>query len=148
MTKLKLSLNKGMIAMRKAGAMTVQRKTIYDILSAAQDHPTAAEIIEKLKAGGYQFAYATVYNTLKYLTEEGLIHELKLEGDASRYDARTEDHQHILCMSCGKVDEVFVETPADWLQSIAKQTGYEIKEEQYLFKGVCAACNNTKKSTH
>jgi Fur family transcriptional regulator, peroxide stress response regulator len=137
-----------MIAMRKAGAMTVQRKTIYDILSAAHDHPTAAEIIEKLKAGGHQFAYATVYNTLKYLTEEGLIHELKLEGDASRYDARIEDHQHILCTTCGKVDEVFVETPADWLHSIALQTGYEIQEEQHLFKGVCAACSSTKKSAH
>ncbi|BBI31721.1 Fur family transcriptional regulator [Cohnella abietis] len=134
--------------MRKAGAMTVQRKTIYDLLTAAQDHPTASDIIEKLKAGGHNFAYATVYNTLKYLTEEGLIQELKLEGDASRYDARTEDHHHIVCTTCGKVDEVFIETPSEWLQSIAKQTGYEITEEQYLFKGVCEGCRNAKKSAH
>jgi Fur family peroxide stress response transcriptional regulator len=134
--------------MRKAGAMTVQRKTIYDLLSAAHDHPTAADIIERLKAEGHQFAYATVYNTLRYLTDEGLLRELKLDGDASRYDARTEDHQHIVCTSCGKIDEVFVETPSEWLHSIAKQTGYKITEEQYLFKGVCEGCNSTKMSAH
>ncbi|WP_115991728.1 Fur family transcriptional regulator [Cohnella lupini] len=134
--------------MRKAGAMTVQRRTIYDILATAQDHPTAADIIERLKAGGHNFAYATVYNTLKYLTEEGLVHELKLEGDASRYDARTEDHQHIVCTSCGKVDEVFAETPSDWLLTISKQTGYEITKEQILFKGVCEECLSATKSIH
>ena len=134
--------------MRKAGAMTVQRKTIYDILTATDDHPTASDIIERLKAGGHNFAYATVYNTLKYLTEEGLIHELKLEGDASRYDARTEDHHHIVCISCGKVDEVFVEPPTAWLSSISEQTGYEITEEQIVFKGVCEGCKNAKLAAH
>lgn len=134
--------------MRKAGAMTVQRKTIYELLTATHDHPTASDIIERLKADGHHFAYATVYNTLKYLTEEGLIHELKLEGDACRYDARTEDHQHIVCTSCGKVDEVFAEAPSEWLRSIASQTGYDITDEQILFKGVCEGCKNAKISAH
>ncbi|XID92766.1 Fur family transcriptional regulator [Paenibacillaceae bacterium WGS1546] len=133
--------------MRKAGAMTLQRKTIYDLLSAADDHPTASDIIERLKADGHHFAYATVYNSLKYLTEEGLIQELKLEGDACRYDARTEEHQHIVCTSCGKVDEVFVKTPPEWLASVSSQTGYEVTGEQHLFKGVCRACNNANKVT-
>ncbi|TFE29390.1 Fur family transcriptional regulator [Cohnella luojiensis] len=134
--------------MRKSGAMTVQRRTIYDLLTATQDHPTASDIIERLKAEGHHFAYATVYNTLKFLTDEGLIHELKLEGDVSRYDARTEEHQHIVCTSCGKVDEVFTETPSEWILSISKQTGYEITNEQILFKGVCEECKNAKKSAH
>jgi len=134
--------------MRKAGAMTLQRKTIYELLTAADDHPTAADIIERLKAEGHNFAYATVYNTLKYLTEEGLIHELKLQGDASRYDARIEDHQHVVCTSCGKVDEVFVELPAAWLNSVSEQTGYDITEENILFKGVCDGCKNANKSAH
>jgi Fur family peroxide stress response transcriptional regulator len=132
-----------MKAMRKAGAMTVQRKTIYDLLTAADDHPTASDIIERLKAGGHNFAYATVYNTLKYLTDEGLIQELKLEGDACRYDARTEDHQHIVCTACGKVDEVFVPTPPGWLEKISDETGYHITNEQYVFKGVCRACSSS-----
>lgn len=134
--------------MRKSGIMTIQRKTIYDLLMSTDDHPTASDIIELLKSKGHHFAYATVYNTLKYLTEEGLIHELKLEGDASRYDARIEDHQHLVCTACGKVDEVFTALPAEWLQSISKQSGYTITDEHVVFKGVCAKCQNTMKSAH
>lgn len=132
--------------MRKAGTMTVQRKTIYKLLTDAQDHPTASDIMEKLKAEGYQFAYATVYNTLRYLTEEGLVRELKLEGDVSRYDARTEDHHHIVCSVCGKVDEVFTATPEDWKDCVADHTGYALEDVQVVFKGVCPACRNSKKT--
>lgn len=129
--------------MKKKGQLTIQRKTIYDIVSGSQDHPTAADVIERLKEQGCSFAYGTVYNSLRYLTEAGMIQELKLEGDAARYDARVEEHQHIVCVRCGKVDEVFTQAPADWLEAVAKETGYVIKQEQFLFKGVCSACRAT-----
>lgn len=130
--------------MKRKGMLTTPRKTILDVVSTASDHPTAAEVMERLKERGSQFAYATVYNSLRYLTEEGLIRELKLEGDANRYDARTEEHQHIVCTSCGKVDEVFTIAPPEWLQIISRETGYRIDEKQVLFKGVCAECRKAK----
>jgi Fur family transcriptional regulator, peroxide stress response regulator len=129
--------------MTRKGILTPQRKIIYEIVSKAQDHPTAAEIIERLRLQGHQLAYATVYNSLKYLTEEGLIRELKLEGDASRYDGHVDDHQHIVCRICGKVDEVFIQTPEHWLDAIAKETGYKIEEEHIVFKGVCPNCQSS-----
>ncbi|WP_040948645.1 Fur family transcriptional regulator [Gorillibacterium massiliense] len=131
--------------MAKKGMLTLQRKAIFDIVSDASDHPTAADVIERLKDRGYHFAYGTVYNSLRYLADEGMIRELRLEGDASRYDARVEEHQHIICVSCGKVDEVFVEPAADWVADIAKETGYTIEEKQFLFKGVCKACQGSKR---
>jgi Fur family peroxide stress response transcriptional regulator len=134
--------------MTRKGQLTTPRKAVYNIISAASDHPTASDVIERLKDGGFNIAYATVYNSLRYLTEEGMIRELKLEGDASRYDARTEDHQHIVCVTCGTVDEVFTEAPEEWLRSIAEETGYTIEEEHFLFKGVCASCRNSRKSVH
>jgi len=130
--------------MSRKGQLTPQRKAIYEILMESTDHPTAGEIIERLNKRGYQFAYATTYNSLRYLTEEGLIRELKLEGDASRYDARTEDHQHIVCRVCGKVDEVFTLIPAEWSRSVAAETGYQVEEEHILLKGVCPVCSKSK----
>ncbi|WJH36081.1 transcriptional repressor [Paenibacillus sp. CC-CFT747] len=134
--------------MTRKGQLTVQRKTIYDLIAEAPDHPTAGDILERLKERGHAFAYATVYNSLRYLTQEGLVRELKLEGDASRYDARVEDHHHIVCQSCGKVDEVFAEAPGDWIRRIAEETGYDVQEQHFLFKGVCAECRTTKKPSH
>lgn len=127
--------------------LTTPRKLVLDIVSTSHDHPTAADIIDRLKDQGKTVAYATVYNSLRYLTEQGYIRELKLEGDASRYDSRIEDHQHIVCISCGRVDEVMTKSPKDWIQSIESETGYSIMEEQFLFKGVCATCKTSYNPT-
>ncbi|MNI69681.1 Transcriptional regulator FurA [compost metagenome] len=73
-----------------------------------------------------------------------MIRELKLEGDASRYDGRMEDHHHIVCTECGRVDEVFAHVPEKWLEEVSAETGYQIDQEQVLFKGVCPQCRNSK----
>lgn len=120
--------------------LTTQRKLILDIITQITSHPTAGDIMEQLKLEGHSVSYATVYNSLRFLTEHGYIHELKLEGDASRYDGRTDEHQHIICTKCGNVDEVKLETPPEWKKRIEKLTEYKIFEEQIIFKGLCHEC--------
>ncbi|MCR2805277.1 Fur family transcriptional regulator [Paenibacillus soyae] len=120
--------------------LTVQRKAIYDVIQHAHDHPTAADVIERLRGQGHNFAYGTVYNSLRYLTDVGLIRELKLGEAVSRYDARTEDHQHIVCLRCGRVDEVMVEVPSDWMEAVANQTHYRIEHAEVVLEGVCETC--------
>jgi Fur family peroxide stress response transcriptional regulator len=123
--------------------LTTQRKAVFDMVREDESHPTAAEIIERLRTKGYNFAYATVYNSLRYLTDNGLIRELKLGETASRYDARTDDHHHIVCSTCGRVDEVLTETPDFWMKSVADETAYTIQAAHVIFEGVCPACKTT-----
>ncbi|MDF2934943.1 MAG: perR [Paenibacillaceae bacterium] len=125
--------------MKPKGLLTPQRKAILDVICASSDHPTAAEIMDRLRKRGSQFAYGTVYNTLKYLTETGQIQELRV-GEACRYDARTEHHHHIQCTACGRVDEVFAPIPNEWAEEVARETGYLLDQDQLLLKGVCASC--------
>ena len=120
--------------------LTIQRKAILEVVQQSHDHPTAADVIERLRGQGFNFAYGTVYNSLRYLTDAGLIHELKLGEAVSRYDARTEEHQHIVCTKCGRVDEVLTELPAEWLQSVASETKYKVEHVQVVLEGVCEAC--------
>src|SRR5690606_34023374 len=107
--------------------LTVQRRAILEVVQESHDHPTAADIIERLRTKGFNFAYGTVYNSLRYLTEVELIKELKLGESVSRYDARTEEHQHIVCTSCGHVEEVLVDIPQVWLEQVSEQTKYTIQ---------------------
>lgn len=125
--------------------LTTQRKAILDIIQQSHDHPTAAEVIERLREQGRQFAYGTVYNSLRYLTDMGLIRELKLGEAASRYDARTDEHQHIVCRRCGRVDEVLTDIPAAWLEAVARETNYAIDRAQAIVEGACAECRNSGK---
>ncbi|MNN83898.1 Transcriptional regulator PerR [compost metagenome] len=69
-----------------------------------------------------------------------MIRELKLGEAASRYDARLDDHQHILCEVCGAVDEVMSQVPQDWMNTVAKDTGYTISHAHVVFGGVCPSC--------
>lgn len=120
--------------------LTIQRKEILEVVQHAPDHPTAADVIERLRGKGFNFAYGTVYNSLRYLTDAGLIRELKLGEAVSRYDARTDEHQHIVCTVCGRVDEVLTELPNEWLQKVAAETKYRIEHAQVVIEGVCKEC--------
>lgn len=120
--------------------LTIQRKAVFEVIQQAFDHPTAADVIERLRGKGFNFAYGTVYNSLRYLTDVGLIRELKLGEAVSRYDARTDDHQHIVCVKCGRVDEVLTDVPADWIEAVAKETNYRIEHAQVVLEGVCETC--------
>ncbi len=101
--------------------------------------------MNRLVEKGYNLAYGTVYNSLRYLTDKQLIRELKLGESASRYDARTDEHQHIICEVCGKVDEVMTEVPEDWAATVAGETSYVIHHAHVVFGGVCPECQIKRK---
>lgn len=126
--------------------LTPQRKAVYEVIRESADHPTAAEIIERLRERGQNFAYGTIYNSLRYLTEARLIRELKLGDSASRYDATVDEHQHIMCQVCGKIDEVFTGLPEQWLKMVAKETNYAVDfpahSHEVVLKGVCSSCRS------
>ncbi|GAK41377.1 Fur family transcriptional regulator [Paenibacillus shunpengii] len=131
--------------MAKTLNLTTQRQAVYDVVRKSHNHPTAAEVMTMLSQEGYNLAYGTVYNSLRYLVEKELIQELKLGETASRYDARTDDHQHIICEVCGKVDEVMTDVPESWTELVAQETGYEIDHAHVVFGGVCPECKSKQK---
>ncbi|KAA9008425.1 transcriptional repressor [Paenibacillus spiritus] len=120
--------------------LTSQRQAVYDIVRSSPDHPTAAEVMNRLVEKGHNLAYGTVYNSLRYLTDKQLIRELKLGEASSRYDARTDEHQHIMCEVCGAVDEVLLPVPEEWMDEVAQATGYSVDHAHVVFEGVCPAC--------
>ncbi|MFX3636426.1 MAG: Fur family transcriptional regulator [Candidatus Pristimantibacillus sp.] len=120
--------------------LTIQRKAILEVIQHSHDHPTAADVIERLRENGHSFAYGTVYNSLRYLTDASLIRELKLGEAVSRYDGRTEDHQHIVCKQCGKVGEVTVEVPEEWIREVESETKFKINHAHVVLEGVCEQC--------
>lgn len=122
--------------------LTSQRQAVYDIVRNSHDHPTAADVMNRLVEQGQNLAYGTVYNSLRYLADKQLIRELKLGEAASRYDARMDDHQHILCEVCGAVDEVTSHVPKAWIDEVAADTGYSITHAHVVFGGVCPNCRN------
>lgn len=119
--------------------MTSQRALILDYLKKVKTHPTAAEVYAVARRHLPNLSFGTVYRNLGYLTNEGLLLELKFAG-VSHYDGNTQNHYHFLCRVCGKVEDIEM-APLDALTDRAqKATDSEIEFHQVQFVGRCRKC--------
>ncbi len=120
--------------------LTPQRRAVLEVVRSASDHPTAAEIYERVKGRQPGIAYATVYNALAALVRRGQVLELSFGDAASHYDGRTDRHDHAICVRCGRLADVAGELPGARLQEAAAQTGYRLSGYHTEFYGLCPSC--------
>ncbi|RKD26745.1 hypothetical protein BEP19_16220 [Ammoniphilus oxalaticus] len=120
----------------KGGRVTIQRLAIINLLLQL-DHPTAEEIYQYMKEEYPTLSFTTVYNTLDSLREMGILREYRF-GDASRFEMAEENHDHFLCLTCGRIEDIpevdITVTP----HSISDR--YQILTTEVTLKGLCIAC--------
>ena len=63
------------------------------------------------------------------------------EGPA-RYDGRTDEHEHVRCLNCGRVSDVDDVSLASWLDSVARKTDFRIVSYRLELLGHCSHCRN------
>jgi Fur family transcriptional regulator, peroxide stress response regulator len=120
--------------------MTPQRQAILNAVRASHDHPRAADIFDRVRVVLPGIAFATVYNALHALADHGVILQLSFGDHASRFDGRTDRHDHALCTRCGDlVDAVASPTP-DTLQRAADEIGFAVYGHHTQLLGICARC--------
>lgn len=120
--------------------VTPQRLAIYQALASTKSHPSAEMIFNELQPLYPTMSLATVYKTIDILRELGLVQILNAGEDSFRYDARTDNHSHIRCTSCGRVDDLENVDDSRFTDQIASQTPYHITGQQFYFYGVCPDC--------
>lgn len=123
--------------------LTPQRREIYDLLLTHRTHPTATELFIAAKEHRPTISLATVYNCLDTLVECGLVKQVNMEREATRYCPNLEEHGHFLCESCGKVFDVplsFGKKPgALW----KLPEGFQVKSVEVTLRGTCRDCSDT-----
>lgn len=119
---------------------TRQRSYIIEVLRSTVSHPTAAWIFERVKEMCPNISLGTVYRNLNILKETGVIREIKFGKNTARYDGNVESHHHIVCLACGKLEDVVCAVHPVMLQDVEKAKSYTITEYQMEFKGICPAC--------
>lgn len=119
---------------------TAQRAIILNEVESAEGHLTAGEIFERVRKRYPKIAYGTVYRTLHLLAEHNLIQELTFADQASRFDKRTDRHDHVHCMACGVLMDVDVPVALMAQQVARDQTGFDVTRHHTVFEGVCPDC--------
>lgn len=120
--------------------LTPQRALVYKTLAASDAHPDAEQLIGMVHARDASISVATVYNTLRLLTDAGAVLELRGLGPKTRYDANVAEHDHFVCRICGSVDDIPRQhTPPTRLHGRGLR-GYQVEEIASRLGGVCASC--------
>src|SRR5687768_8062132 len=93
----------GKVGLRAEPALTRQRGVVLEVVRASEHHLTASEVYDAARKLLPSISQATVYNSLRYLKDAGLLSEITFGNAASRYDRETARHDHAICSSCGKL---------------------------------------------
>ena len=122
--------------------MTTQRQVILEEVKKTNTHPTADEIYKLVRERLPRISLGTVYRNLEILSKNGMIQKLEWAGTQKRYDGRLENHYHIRCLNCGRVEDILME-PLSIIEDIFhKVCDYEIIGHRLEIIGLCSQCKN------
>ena len=125
---------------------TEQRRLIIDTFFEAHEHITIDSLLKQVRAIDARVGYATVYRTMKLLSESGVVQEHKFGDGFTRYELSDEEahHDHLVCLECSKIIE-FEEPQIEALQDkIARRYGFLIRAHKHEMYGVCSDCQKPK----
>lgn len=131
-------------ATRRAGVkLTHQRLEIFCELAARDEHPDAESVFRAVQERVPTVSLDTVYRTLWLLHDLGLITTLGPRRDAIRFDMNLAPHHHFVCVRCGLVRDLPLETfePVRVPPGLAELGG--VMEARVEVRGVCARCQDT-----
>src|SRR5215218_9341581 len=120
--------------------LTKQREVVLQVIRDAESHLTANEVFGEAKQLLPSISFATVYNSLRYLKESGLIAEIQFGNGASRFDAMTHRHDHALCTRCGKLVDIEMEHPKELVMKAAKYSKFKPESLEFTLRGLCPDC--------
>ncbi len=121
--------------------ITPQRVAILDYLLKTDDHPSAEYIHKIIRKKYPMVSLSTVYKTLDLLKEKKLVNEIEVDGE-SRFDAHTDAHINLVCMKCGKIDDVDEDSLNEIQNRAAKKSKYLILKGSFELFGYCNNCKS------
>lgn len=126
---------------------TQQRDEILGVFVEAGQHVSAEELYERVKKVKPRIGFATVYRTLKLLTEAGLAQERRFDDGFTRYEYNASDghHDHLICTSCGRIIEFENERIEQLQADVARSKGFEVRSHKLELYGLCSECRGKKK---
>ena len=120
--------------------MTKQRREVYEVLMQHRNHPTASEVFMYAKEHMPSISLATVYNCLETLTHAGLVKQVNVDREPSRYCANLQEHGHFHCSSCGEISDIDFKPGCKANQLTKLPAGTVVDQLDISIKGVCPTC--------
>ena len=120
--------------------ITKQRQAVLQVIREAEGHLAANEVFDGARRLLPGISFATVYKSLRYLKQEGLIGEVRFGTDATRYDRTLQRHDHAICNACGKLIDLDLPIPDDLLKKGERLSKFKAESIEVVLRGLCPQC--------
>jgi len=133
------------VDLRKAGLKaTLPRVRILKTLEAADvRHMSAEDVYKALLEAGEDVGLATVYRVLTQFEAAGLVIRHNFEGGRAVFELDDRDHHdHLVCTTCGRVQEFHDNVIEVRQDQIASKHGFAISDHALVIYGECGNCRD------
>lgn len=127
--------------------MTNQREIILRELKKSKEHLSADELYERVRKIMPRISLATVYRNLEILSEAGIIRKLEISGRQKRFDSQVEEHDHIYCIQCHRIENLQIDKSGMKLPTHETVKGYTITGCRLEVTGLCPRCQQQLSKT-
>jgi len=126
--------------------MTPQRQIIMDAICEGHGHTTLPEILQRVQQKSTAINQATVYRSLHFLLETGLIVKAEVAPGEIVYEiAGQSPHHHLLCRACHREIEIDAAPLTTMKAAIQENYGFMVDANHLVLTGLCACCQQNGK---
>lgn len=121
--------------------VTRPRLTVLSVV-AWNPHADTARIIAGAREDLPEVSHQAVYDSLRVLTEAGLLRCIQPSGTVARYEARVGDnHHHLVCRECNRIVDVDCAIGEAKCLTPSDGHGFEVDEAEVIYWGLCPDCS-------
>ena len=112
---------------------------MLDAIEASGGRFTAVELFQRARRVSPKLGLATTYRTLELLRRTGSLHALSGEGRPAYVRCSPEHHHHLVCLSCGSVEDTdLCTTPSQ--RALTRKHGFRAESHELEIYGTCKDC--------
>lgn len=120
--------------------LTPPRLKVLSAVLSQKEHFTVEDIYRQVPRVGR----ATVFRAMKLLLDLGVVCRVLLEDGSLHYRlSHNGHHHHLVCSSCGRVQDLDLCTVSDLVGELSQRTGFAVDGHWLEFYGRCSACRQT-----
>lgn len=120
--------------------MTRTRKAVLEFLAYSPKPVDVVEIATQLAKKRIEVDEVTIYRMLDAFLKKGLVTRLDFHEGKFRYELVQSDHHHVICESCGIVEDVTDCSIESMEKTIVQKQKFLIKRHALEFFGLCNSC--------
>jgi len=119
--------------------VTPSRRAVIAAVLQQRDHFSVDDVLHRCRGAGR----ATVFRTIRLLTDIGVVCRLLLEDGSLHYRvSQRGHHHHLVCTNCGTVRDLDQCAVTDLVRELADTLGYEIEGHWLELYGKCRSCQS------